>query len=233
MKFGVIVCCYNEHRLALLLKRFDFSKVPVTVVVDDGSTDGSPDVCANYPVTLLRQERHIGIGAAIRRGLIYLREQGCEVAILVAGNNKDNPNEIPVLMEALEAGADYVQGSRFLKEGSDKDTPRRRRMITHAVAILWSVRFMRRMTEATNGFRAYRLSLLDDPRIDIHQQWLNRYELEFYLHYKVLSLGYKYVEVPVTKIYPHDGHPTSKIHIFRDFWSLMSPLILLTLRLRK
>ena len=61
---------------------------------------------------------------------------------------------------------------------------------------------------------------------------LNRYELEYYLHYKVLSLGYRYREVPVWKRYPTDGMPTSKIRLSRDYWSLLRPLVLLTLRLR-
>ena len=89
------------------------------------------------------------------------------------------------------------------------------------------------MTDVTNGFRAYKLSILDDARIDLSQDWLNRYELEYYLHYKVLSLGYKHVEIPVSKRYPTDGLPTSKIKFSSDYWSLLRPLVLLTLQLRK
>jgi dolichol-phosphate mannosyltransferase len=78
----------------------------------------------------------------------------------------------------------------------------------------------------------YKLSILDDPTIDLGQEWLNRYELEYYLHYKVLSLRYRYAEVPVAKRYPTDGLPTSKIKLSRDCWSLLRPLVLLTLRVR-
>ncbi len=56
---------------------------------------------------------------------------------------------------------------------------------------------------------------------------------EYYLHYKVLSLGYRYAEVPVWKRYPTDGRPTSKIRLSRDAWSLIRPLVLLSLRLRR
>src|SRR5207245_7865934 len=122
--------------------------------------------------------------------------------------------------------------SRYLDAERARDTPLQRRLITRSVAWLWSVRFLRRLTDVTNGFRAYRLSLLDDPRIDLSQPWLDRYELEYYLHYKVLSLGYRYQEVPVWKRYPADGIPTSKIKLTRDSWSLLRPLLLLTLRLQ-
>jgi dolichol-phosphate mannosyltransferase len=61
---------------------------------------------------------------------------------------------------------------------------------------------------------------------------LTRYELEYYLHYKVLSLGYKYGKMPVAKRYSTDGLPTSKIKLSsRDSWSLLRPLVLLTLHL--
>ena len=69
------------------------------------------------------------------------------------------------------------------------------------MAVLWSARFLRTLSDVTNGFRAYRMSLLDDPRVDLSQDWLGRYELEYYLHYKVLSLGYRYAEVPVTNLH--------------------------------
>jgi hypothetical protein len=48
----------------------------------------------------------------------------------------------------------------------------------------------------------------------------------------VLSRGYRYVEVPVIKGYPTDGLPTSKIKLSPDYWSLLKPLVLLTLHLR-
>jgi len=43
---------------------------------------------------------------------------------------------------------------------------------------------------------------LKDERIDLDQPWLNAYELEPYLMFKIIRLGYKFTEVFVTKIYP-------------------------------
>ncbi len=231
--FGVIIPSYNEPRLALVLERFDFAATPHVIIVDDGTTDGSIDVVKKYPVTLLRHERRSGVGAAIRTGLDHLKRNGFDVAVVMAGNNKDDSADIPVLLAALAAGADYVQGSRFIDRARSKATPLRRRLLTRLVALAWSVRFGRRLTEITNGFRAYRLSLLDDPAIDLSQDWLDRYELEYYLQYKVLACGYRYREVPVSKRYPNDGMSTSKIKLARDLWSLLRPIVLLTLRLAR
>jgi len=233
VRFGVVVPVYNEPRLARLLRRFDFAATPRVTVVDDASTDGSTAVARDFPVTLLRHERHAGVGAAIRTGLMHLKAEAFPIAVVLAGNDKDDPREIPALVAAVQQGADYVQGSRYAVAANARGTPLQRRIITRAVALLWSARFRRVLTDVTNGFRAYRLSILDDPRLDLSQEWLDRYELEYYVHYKVLSLGYRYVEVPVAKQYPSDGLPTTKIRLLRDYWSLLRPLVLLSLHLRR
>lgn len=54
-------------------------------------------------------------------------------------------------------------------------------------------------TDVTNGFRAYKTRMLKDKRVNIDQEWLNYYALEYYIHYKAITLGYKFAEVPVTK----------------------------------
>jgi dolichol-phosphate mannosyltransferase len=64
--------------------------------------------------------------------------------------------------------------------------------------LLFSVVARRRVTESTNGFRALRTSLLKDPRIALDQSWLDEYELEPYLLFKAIRLGYGFAEVPVT-----------------------------------
>lgn len=236
MKVGVVIPVFNEPRVRGVLERFDPKVTPLVVVVDDGSTDGSVAEAAAAspnPVMVLRHEQRRGVGAAIRTGLMELRKRGCDVAVVMAGNGKDDPVDIPTLLEAVDSGADYVQGSRYLEKERASGTPWKRRVITRAVANAWSVRFARHLSDVTNGFRAYRLSLLDDPRIAVEQEWLDRYELEYYLHYKILSLGFRYAEVPVHKRYPADGKPVTKIRLATDAWSLVRPLVLLSLRMKK
>ncbi len=46
------------------------------------------------------------------------------------------------------------------------------------------------------------LSIFNDERINLKQEWLDTYELEPYILWKVITLGYKFKEVFVTKIYP-------------------------------
>ena len=70
-------------------------------------------------------------------------------------------------------------------------------------------------------------------RIDLDQEWLDKYELEPYVFYKAIRLGYKVKEVPVTKIYPPKALGYTKMKPITGWWSIMRPVFLLALGLRK
>ncbi len=176
-----------------------------------------------------------GVGHAIRQGLQYAVSKGYGVAVVLAGNNKDNPNEIPRLLEPIEKrGCDYVQGSRFLPGGRSVKNPFFRGLFSRFYPFIWTMFTGIRCTDVTNGFRAYTLAIFEDPRINICQSWLDDYELEYFIHYKVLTLGYNIQEVPVTKVYSHRSKGGySKISPFRDWWKIVGPLLYLKIGARK
>ena len=89
------------------------------------------------------------------------------------------------------------------------------------------------MTDTTNGFRAARTKLLADQNLNLDQPWLDEYELEVYLLYKATKLGYRVVEVPVTKRYPPKELGQTKMKPITGWWSILRPLFLLGLRLKK
>jgi len=175
----------------------------------------------------------MGVGAALRAGFRYAREKGYDVIAVMAGNDKDEPEEIPDLVGPVVRGeADFVQGSRFLRAQTFGDMPAYRRIATRVHPLLFSACVGRRVTESTNGFRAFRTSLLEDPRINLDQPWLDQYELEPYLYYKAVTLGYRTAEVPCTKHYPPRKTGYTKMRPLTGWWSILRPLVLLRLGLR-
>ena len=90
-----------------------------------------------------------------------------------------------------------------------------------------------KITDSTNGFRAMRLSIFDDERIDIDQTWLDQYELEPYILFKAMTLGYQFKEVPVTKIYPPKKLGYTKMKPIVGWWSILRPIFLLGFRIKK
>ena len=100
--------------------------------------------------------------------------------------------------------------------------------------VTFSVLVGHRLTDGSNGFRAYRVDLLRDDRIDWEQPWLgDKYQLEYYIHFKAISLGYRFQEVPVTKIYrPASDGSYTKFHP-RDWLVAIRPMFLLRFGLKK
>ena len=75
--------------------------------------------------------------------------------------------------------------------------------------------------------------LFTDKRIDINQDWLDKYELEYYIHYKFDTLGYNVTEVPCTMRYPAQDRNYSKIKPITGWWSMLKPWFYLISGLKK
>lgn len=225
---------YNEEKkIGSVLDRFTPGLVDEIVVVDDGSTDGSPREVERRGVKVIRHDRQRGVGAAIRTGIHYAREHGYDVIVILAGNDKDRPSEIPLLIEKIREGYEVVQGSRYKAGGASGGMPLYRKWATrlHPLLMRWFTGFP--WTDTTNGFRAIRLRLFDDPRIAIEQAWLDKYELEPYILFKAVKTGHRVCEVPVTKIYPPKELGYTKMKPITGWWSILRPIFLLGLGIRK
>ena len=240
----VAIGSYNDGarlKKTLATKPHDF---PYDILlIDDGSTDGSFDDIDKTAYTVIRNEVNSGIGVNIRKACDYAKENGYEVIAVVPGNNKNTLAEIDRLVEPiLNNKADYVQGSRYLPGSRRDHTPLFRLVMVKVLAAILSILTGRKITDSMEGFRAFRLSILDDPDIDIHQDWLDRYGLEIYLFFKITyGRKYRYKEVPISKLYPKDkvtllnpkGVKYSKIKPIIDWWDILRPIPLLLFGIKK
>lgn len=205
LNVAVVIPVFNEVSIiGGVLDRIPRDTVDAIIVIDDGSNDGTSEVLSerNGWIDVIRHDQQKFIGVSIRDGLEKARAMGMDVVVIFAGNGKDDPCQVPRLLKPiLENGYDYVQGSRYLEGGRFNKMPRHRRIVTRIYP--WLLRLLTGFpaTDGTNGYRAYRLKILDDPRIDLHQNWLDEC-LEYYLALRILQCGYKAAEVPVSKIYP-------------------------------
>jgi dolichol-phosphate mannosyltransferase len=227
---------FNESQKILrVVGRVNGSDVTEFMVFDDGSTDGTAEAVRALGFRVERHKSQLGVGASIRDTIRIAQREKFDVVVIMAGNDKDRPHEIPKLVEPIASGrADFVQGSRYLDGGDYGNMPMYRRIATQFVhPLLFSLITLRRITDSTNGFRAFRVSLFDDSRFDLDEPWLDKYELEPYIFFKAITLGYKVVEVPVTKIYPPHEQGYTKMKPITGWWSILRPLVLLGLHLKK
>jgi len=231
-----VIPAHNEQaKIGRVVGGIDPEFVDTVLVVDDGSSDETASIARQHGASVLSTGQMTGVGAALRAGLERGRDTKHDIAVILAGNNKDDPAEIPRLLDPIcDTGDDFVMGSRYLKGGwCGGDMPLYRRLATRLHPWLMSRFVGKCLTESTNGFRAFRVSLLDDPRINLHQRWLDSYGLEVYLLWKVLKLGYRHTEVPCTKTYPPRAFGQTKMRPVIDWWSILRPVLWLGLGLRR
>jgi len=234
-KYLIGTCVVNEgEKIRRVIRKLnDFPDYGV-LIIDDGSTDDSLRNIKHPSLNIIRNTINQGAGYCVRQILAYARDNSYEAVFFISGNDKDDPADIEKLKKAVEAGHDFVQGSRYLKGGEFGGMPFYRKISTRFIhPILFSLITGKKITDSTNGFRAVRLSVLKDKRINLNQSWLDRYELEPYLFYKVITLGYKVTEVPVRKLYPPKQEGYTKMKPITGWWSILRPLIYLGLGIKK
>lgn len=225
-----IVPAFNEEdQIGRVVDRCKTSAVDSVLVVDDCSTDATACVARSQGATVRALSSRQGVGAALRLGLQHASQSGHDIAVILAGNNKDEPKEIPRLLDPIcNSQGDLVIGSRYLPDGcSAGDMPVYRRFATRLHSWLMSRFVGKNLTESINGFRAVRLAMLADPRINLNQRWLDGSGLEVYMLWKAIQLGYRHCEVPCTKTYPPRSTGYTKMRPVTGWWNILRPIFML------
>jgi dolichol-phosphate mannosyltransferase len=232
---AVIIPALNEAgKIGRVLDKMPDDGRFEAIVVDDGSSDGTGDEArAHNAALVIRHEVRGGVGAAIRDGWKAGLERRRPYLALLSGDDQHEPGELVGALDALLAGKlDYVQGSRWMPGGRVEGPTGGRGLGTRVYSIVFSLLTFRRITDATNGFRVFRSAILADPGIDLDQAWLDSYDLEPYVLYKVIRRHYRVREYPCTVRY-HAREAYTKMRGVRDWWRLFRPAILLRLGVKR
>lgn len=231
--YCVVIPVINEgeriRNLIIKMQALNIAKIADIIIIDGGTNDGSLALkwLKKHQVSGLLLKTGIGkLSSQLRCAYAFALEQGYEGIITIDGNDKDDPKPIPMFIQALEAGIDFVQASRFIPGGLADNTPKSRDFAIRFIhAPLLSKASGFKWTDTTQGFRAYSRKMLLDPNIAPFRDIFSTYELLAYLSYRAPKLGWKCVELPTIRRYPFDSIPT-KISTLKGNWSIFKILIL-------
>jgi glycosyltransferase involved in cell wall biosynthesis len=166
MRWLTAIPVYNEagHVRAVLDQVRRFS--PHILVVDDGSTDDTPDLLARETdVRIVSHRPNRGYGAAIASAFRHFLNTEFDVLVTMDCDGQHEPARIPVLLEAIH-DADIVSGSRYLRDfRQDTPAPADRRSINAIITREINARYGLHLTDAFCGFKAYRRRAVEPLRI--------------------------------------------------------------------
>ncbi|MDG2308178.1 MAG: glycosyltransferase family 2 protein [Candidatus Binatia bacterium] len=150
---ALIPCLDVEGTLGAVIQGV-LAHVDHALVVDDGSTDSTSAAGASAGADVLRHEKNLGKGAALRSGMERLRDQGYTHVFSVDGDGQHLTDEMPVLLEEWREAPDaIVVGERIREEGQEVAGIRRfgNDFANWWVALAAGTRF----PDTQSGFRIY------------------------------------------------------------------------------
>lgn len=171
------------------------------LVVDDCSPDGTAELAEKVADTLgsidvLSRGQKLGLGSAYRTGFAWGIERGFDVLIEMDADLSHHPEALPGMLAMVDAGADLVIGSRYVPGGSTPDWPRVRRALSIFGNRYASIVLGLDVRDATAGFRAYRREMIE--RVDLQHSRADGYGFQVEMVYRIVRLGGRIVEVPIT-----------------------------------
>lgn len=150
----VIVPAYNEEESIVSTVQELSSLGYEYVVINDGSSDATLELCHQHGLNVLDLSQNLGIGGAVQAGHKYAWRNGYDIDIQLDGDGQHDPAYLKALVSAVDEGGDLVIGSRFLEPSNGFRSTRMRR-----IGIAWLSGCLRvltglRVADPTSGFRA-------------------------------------------------------------------------------
>jgi dolichol-phosphate mannosyltransferase len=167
------------------------------LVVDDGSTDRTPELLGRFPsIRVIRHDRNLGYGAGLRSAFEATVSGGYDGLVTLDCDGQHEPHMIPEVAAPL-GRADIVSGSRYLKVFDPTQAPPEQRRRINVEVTRWLNDCLGfGLTDAFCGFKAYRAEAIS--KFEITDEG---YAMPLQVWVQASAMGMTVVEVPVPLIY--------------------------------
>jgi glycosyltransferase involved in cell wall biosynthesis len=216
---SILVPCYNEEdSIGEVLSQLRSVALPLereVIVIDDGSTDKSVGILtANPSVKIVKHDRNMGKGAAIRTGIEHAKG---DLLLIQDADLEYSPEDIPKLVKPiLENRADLVLGSRM--RGTRKGMSFSHTLGNLVLSLVTTILFGKLVTDVMTGYKLLTREMLLELKLTSSD-----FAVETELVAKALRRGYRLREVPIRYVSRRNGF--AKVSWKHGFTSLGQLLV--------
>lgn len=184
------------------------------VIVNDGSTDNTYDICKQRGYNVLNLSVNLGIGGAVQAGYLYAKRNHYDIAVQIDGDGQHDVAYVKDVIEPIQQGrADVVVGSRFVKKEGFQTTSSRRMGIS-LLSLFIKICTGKKIYDVTSGFRAANSRFIDVYGMDYPRDYPEPEALVIAMVY-----GGTVCEVPVVMKERQGG--TSSINLKRSIYYMI------------
>jgi dolichol-phosphate mannosyltransferase len=216
----VVIPTYNEaDNIRLITERVRRAVPSVDILIaDDSSPDGTGGIAdelatADDHVFVLHRAGKEGLGAAYVAGFGWAKNKGYDAVVEMDADGSHAPEELSKLLDALR-DADAVLGARYIPGGSVHNWPLHRLLLSRGGNIYIRMALGMPFKDATGGYRAYRMPVLDV--IDVSTVASTGYSFQVELAWRTYRRGFRVAEVPITFTERERGESKMSGNIFKE-----------------
>ncbi|RPI20355.1 MAG: polyprenol monophosphomannose synthase [Actinobacteria bacterium] len=171
------------------------------LIIDDGSPDGTGEIADRLAsddslISVLHRTEKAGLGPAYAAGFRHAYEHlNAEVICEMDCDFSHDPADLPMLVEAVCAGADLAIGSRYVPGGSTPGWSILRRLISRGGNRYARTALGLDVRDATGGFRAFDAERLMD--LDASSCGASGYAFQIEMVSRAVHRGFTIREVPI------------------------------------
>ena len=226
MKIIVGIPAFNEEKnIAPIITKLT-NIADKIIVCDDGSTDLTSKISEKLGALVIKHEKNMGYGAAIRSIFLKAKDLNAEILVTFDADGQHRVQDIQnVINPIINGESEIVIGSRFLDE-NEKDVPTYRKVGIKVITKITNATIKEKLTDSQSGFRAYSKKVINE---------LNPSELGMGISTEILikasSKNFRISEVPIKITYSGDtsthnpiSHGSSVILSTIKYTSIEHPL---------
>jgi dolichol-phosphate mannosyltransferase len=202
----VVIPTYNEvESIGILLDALKLLPVDI-LVIDDGSPDGTAELCRAHGVEVISRSGKLGLGSAYRTGFAVALDRGYANVIEMDADGSHQVSDLVRMMEWIGT-SELLIGSRWVADGAIENWSRFREYLSKGANAYANAVLSLGIKDTTSGLRIYNADLL--KRMDISTIKSEGYCFQIEMTRRAIARGGSIGEIPITFI--ERAHGVSKM----------------------